>query len=574
MTPASPLRQELERAVLARVKFDNPAEFRERMDRSERAVCRINLPKPEWGTGFLVGLDTVLTNYHVVEDLDIGIQARDQVAIQFDYVLGADGRPPASTTTCKLAADRWLLAASRVDDLDFALLRLDRPVGEEPAPARPAEPRGWLKPSAYTFSGQDPEPLFILQHPQIEAGRETHPLKITVGFVTGQPTDRRVTYTTNTLKGSSGSPCFRADWDLVALHRSSTEGAANEGIPFKAILDDLERRHPPVRLGERASENRASGRCQLSGPSRTIGTAAMGSKLLGSVVGQDTAEPREPRANPRRVDLSDVKAASSFQGRREELAELSKWIVDDKCRLIAVIGIGGIGKTSLAVQVAKQVQYDFDYVLAKSLESAPRLDEILTDIIRFVSGQRQIGMPADLNDQIRLLLDWLGQNRCLVVLDNAERILRERDQAGQYRPGYEPYGQLFEWIGRAAHSSCLILTSREEPNEIAQMKGHGRPVRSRAIDGLKREDAAAILREKGIVGSRREIAEVIRRYQGHPLWLELIPSDIRVCGITQFLEKGAVPKSVQDTIAEQLDRLSELEKQIMNWLAINSSFAY
>lgn len=250
VTPASPLRRELEKAVLARVKFDNPAEFRERMDRSERAVCRINLPKPEWGTGFLVGPDTVLTNYHVVEDLDIGIQARDQVAIQFDYVLGADGRPPAGTTTCKLAADRWLLAASRDDDLDFALLRLDRPVGEELAPDRLAEPRGWLKPSAYAFSGQDPEPLFILQHPQIEAGRETYPLKITVGFVTGQPTDRRVTYTTNTLKGSSGSPCFRADWDLVALHRSSTEGAANEGIPFKSILDDLGGRLLSVRLGE------------------------------------------------------------------------------------------------------------------------------------------------------------------------------------------------------------------------------------------------------------------------------------------------------------------------------------
>ncbi len=249
VAPASTLSRELEKAVLARVKFDNPAEFRERMSRSERAVCRIELPKPEWGTGFLVGPDTVMTNYHVIEDLEIGVQHRDQVVVRFDYELGADGRPLAGGTTCKLAADRWLLADSRNDDLDFALLRLDRPVGAEPAPDRPAEQRGWLRPSDYAFSGQDPEPLFILQHPQIEEGKETYPLKVTVGFVSGTPTTRRVTYTTNTLKGSSGSPCFRADWDLVALHHSSTEGAANEGIPFGAILGNLLGRNPPVRLG-------------------------------------------------------------------------------------------------------------------------------------------------------------------------------------------------------------------------------------------------------------------------------------------------------------------------------------
>ena len=95
VVPASTLSRELEKAVLARVKFDNPAEFRERMSRSERAVCRIELPKPEWGTGFLVGPDTVMTNYHVIEDLEIGVQHRDQVVVRFDYELGADGRPLA-----------------------------------------------------------------------------------------------------------------------------------------------------------------------------------------------------------------------------------------------------------------------------------------------------------------------------------------------------------------------------------------------------------------------------------------------------------------------------------------------
>jgi hypothetical protein len=258
LPPSATMWRALEKAVLARVAFDSPRRFRERMAQAERAVCRFVLPKPEWGSGFLVSPDTVLTNYHVIEDVYLGLAKPEEVDVEFDYVNAPNGGAPMATVPCKLASPDWLVAFSqegnRDTDLDFALVRLDRAVGNQPAPDQPAAPgrpaprRGWLVPRSHVFKGDEPEPLFILQHPQLEEGRPTDPLKVTVGFVSGAPGGGRVHYTTNTLKGSSGSPCFRADWELVALHHAATGGAANEGIPLKAILEDLAGREPPVPL--------------------------------------------------------------------------------------------------------------------------------------------------------------------------------------------------------------------------------------------------------------------------------------------------------------------------------------
>ncbi|MBD2126541.1 hypothetical protein NDI39_05215 [Microcoleus sp. ZQ-A2] len=67
------------------------------------------------------------------------------------------------------------------------------------------------------------------------------------------------------------------------------------------------------------------------------------------------------------------------------------------------------------------------------------------------------------------LLEYLRASRCLLVLDNAESILREgdacgglRQRTGGYREGYEDYGQLFKTVAETLHKSTLILTSREK----------------------------------------------------------------------------------------------------------------
>lgn len=102
--------------------------------------------------------------------------------------------------------------------------------------------------------------------------------------------------------------------------------------------------------------------------------------------------------------------------------------------------MGGIGKTALITKLAKQVRDEFEYIIWRSLRNAPPLTEILNECIRFLS-QQQLDLPDRIDKQISLLVDYLREHRCLLVLDNAEAILDDK-QAGYYREGYEAYGSL------------------------------------------------------------------------------------------------------------------------------------
>lgn len=93
-------------------------------------------------------------------------------------------------------------------------------------------------------------------------------------------------------------------------------------------------------------------------------------------------------------------------------------------------------------------------------------------------------------------MQYLRSRRCLLILDNAEIILH-REQAGQWRSSYEGYGQLLRTIGETPHLSCLLLTSREKPREIALMEGAQGLVRSLPLSGLAPADGRAIFRQKG-----------------------------------------------------------------------------
>jgi V8-like Glu-specific endopeptidase len=98
-------------------------------------------------------------------------------------------------------------------------------------PDNPALKRGWM-----SLAAQAPiagTPALIAQHPQ------DWPLQLAIDTVTvinGNGT--RVRYTTPTLKGSSGSPCFDSSWNLIALHHGnepSFKPTYNQGIPISAI---------------------------------------------------------------------------------------------------------------------------------------------------------------------------------------------------------------------------------------------------------------------------------------------------------------------------------------------------
>jgi hypothetical protein len=67
----------------------------------------------------------------------------------------------------------------------------------------------------------------------------------------------------------------------------------------------------------------------------------------------------------------------TFYGREPELATLARWVVEEGCRLVSVLGMGGIGKPALAVRAMQQLAGHFDVVVFRSLRDAPSCEVLL-----------------------------------------------------------------------------------------------------------------------------------------------------------------------------------------------------
>jgi hypothetical protein len=271
----TPAASQLERTIRESNSMLNVRGWTKRLATVQNQVCRVEIPidgepKPVFGTGFLIAPDVVITNYHVVEYLIDGTAKPAGVGLRFDYALLEDGATPDPGTVYRLAAD-WLIDASPYsplddeehpasdplpDQLDYALLRLASRVGDAKVGAAlnnmaTFQPRGWIKTptTAYPFAPQSA--LYIMQHP------EGDPLKLALDTdavigVNGNAT--RVRYKTNTERGSSGSPCFDANWNLVALHHGGDpnykhKAQFNQGIPFAQIVELLKQRGKAGALG-------------------------------------------------------------------------------------------------------------------------------------------------------------------------------------------------------------------------------------------------------------------------------------------------------------------------------------
>jgi WD40 repeat protein len=267
-----------------------------------------------------------------------------------------------------------------------------------------------------------------------------------------------------------------------------------------------------------------------------------------------------------------------FYGRADELTSLEQYLTGDRCRLVALLGMGGVGKTSLSVKLAERIQHEFDYFIWYSLRNAPPLKEFLRPILQFLSNQQQAEMdpPQDSNQGIYRLIHFFSEHRCLLILDNAEAILRSGDQAGNYREGYEKYGELFRQVGEQRHQSCILLTSREKPKEIGLLEGSSLPVRSFQLSGLREAEGQEIFNlQKDFTATEQEWNALIKHYAGNPLALRIVAAAIQELfdgSISKFLEyfkeESLLFDDIKDLLDCQFNRLSNLEKEIMYWLTI------
>jgi hypothetical protein len=148
-------------------------------------------------------------------------------------------------------------------------------------------------------------------------------------------------------------------------------------------------------------------------------------------------------------DWGEAMDVSVFYGREADLVRLQQWLADDCCRLVAILGIGGIGKSALAVKLGLQLQPEFDSVLWRSLANAPPFADFLESVLQFLlwAQRKDTATPVSIEGRLTQLMACLQQKRCLLILDNAETLLISGSPSGQYRPGHESYGQLLRSLG-------------------------------------------------------------------------------------------------------------------------------
>jgi hypothetical protein len=202
--------------------------------------------------------------------------------------------------------------------------------------------------------------------------------------------------------------------------------------------------------------------------------------------------------------------------------------------LVTLLGMGGIGKTALAVKLVESIQDQFQYVIWRSLRSAPPLEDLLPELSRFLSNQQQPELPSGVSARLSQLIDCLRKQRCLLVLDNFEAILHNGEslnettphRTGAYLAGYEAYGELLKRLGESQHQSAIAVISREKPREIASIEGNRLPVRSFPLDGLQEVDAREILNARGLSGEEKW-RDLIKLYRGNPLALNIISNVIK-----------------------------------------------
>src|SRR5207245_1404622 len=240
-------------------------------------------------------------------------------------------------------------------------------------------------------------------------------------------------------------------------------------------------------------------------------------------------------------------------------------------RLVAVLGLGGIGKTTFAARLAQDVAPMLQRLYWRSLRYALPTSEWLAGAIGFLSDQRVVPPEGDAA-RLTLLLQLLRERPSLLVLDNFGTLVAPGQREGRYRDGYAGYGRLLQAIGEGRHRSCLVVTSRESPPELDMLGGGG--VRTLQLGGLGVAEAQALLADKRLSGTTDEWAELIARFGGNGLALKVVGESIRQVfdgDIATFLNQagsGSISGGIRRLLAEQIERSSALEQKLLRGLAV------
>jgi hypothetical protein len=120
---------------------------------------------------------------------------------------------------------------------------------------------------------------------------------------------------------------------------------------------------------------------------------------------------------------------------------------------VSVLGIGGIGKSAVAVTLMRRIADHFDVVIWRSLRDIPSCEALLDDCLQVLAPQTLEGAPLSLERRQSLLLEQMRNTRVLLVLDNLESVLEEGEGTGRMRSNYEGFGHFLRLSAQTDHQA-------------------------------------------------------------------------------------------------------------------------
>ncbi|MDJ1172120.1 NB-ARC domain-containing protein [Roseofilum sp. BLCC_M154] len=257
-------------------------------------------------------------------------------------------------------------------------------------------------------------------------------------------------------------------------------------------------------------------------------------------------------------DLSLAPKIRTFCDRTTELSTLSDWLCNQNIPLISVVGIAGIGKTTLVKRWIDLNLEKFDTIIWKSIPFSPSLNTIIEDILTTVNPDTLLTHPL-----LTQLFQLLRDRRCLLVLDDFQHLFIPGQLAGHYKPEAQDYQTLLTKITEIDHQSTLLVISQEKNQQMMALDTELYPIKCLELGGF---DTTELLKNFGL-GESDSALQILKNYEGHPIYLKQISSLIQTLfsgNIAEFLTEDhlILTQTMQTRMKENFNRLSPPEQEI------------
>lgn len=264
---------------------------------------------------------------------------------------------------------------------------------------------------------------------------------------------------------------------------------------------------------------------------------------------------------PTNFDFKLAPKIIKFYNRESELKTLSSCILDNNIRLISVLGLSGIGKTTLVKRWVDLNLDKFEVIIWKSLKYPKFLELLIDDLLN--TCERELKATRD--DKLKQLFDVFTYKKCLIILDDVHNIFTPGEFSGQYQSVYQDYQNFFKLITETEHQSHLILISQEQCAEMDCLDEDLYPIKSLKLSGL--EDGE-ILSGIGLKQDQDSGLQLMEQYQGNPMYLKdvaLLIKDVFDGDVAEFLAEGSlvITKEMRSHFNQLFNRLSPVEQKIV-----------